>query len=165
MHYLYATRKGCRKLSIASLIHYTFLFFYPWLTNSHVKRFSLSYANLFYYCFVNNYRKFFIVLKLSYFTKIFGRCLRPIIIHDVLFTSGNFNPLKEIVYFKIKLAGIRLFVTQRRRLPLILKTTIILFNALFSKNFQLYSSPEIFVILRFYHRNGGTKEVIVFKAL
>ena len=117
MHYLYATRKGCRKLSIASLIHYTSLFFYPWLTNRHVKSFSLSYANLFYYCFVNNYRKFFIVLKLSYFTKIFGRCLQPIIIHDVLFTSGNFNPLKEIIYFKIQLASIRLFVTQRKRLP------------------------------------------------
>ena len=94
-----------------------FFVFYPWLTKRHVKIFSLSYANLFYYCPVNNYRKYFTVLKLPYFTKIFGRCLQPIFIHDVLFTSENFNPLKEIIYFKIQLAGIRLFVTQRRRLP------------------------------------------------
>ena len=117
MHYLYATRKGCRELSIATLIHYTFLLFYPWLTSRHVKSFRLSYANLFYYCLVNNYRMFLIVLKFSYFTMIFGCCLQPIIIHDVLFTSGNFNPLKEIIYFKIQLASIRLFVTQRKRLP------------------------------------------------
>ena len=112
------TRKGYQKLPIATLIHYTFLcFFYPWLTNRHVKIFSLSYANLFYYCFLSNYRKVFIVLKLSYFTKIFGRCLQPMIIHDVLFTSRNFNPLKEIIYFKTQSAGMTLFFTQRRRLP------------------------------------------------
>ena len=93
------------------------MFFYPWLTNRPIKIFSLSYGNLFYYCFVKNYWKAFIVLKLSYFTKIFGRCPQPIIIDDVLFTSGNFNPLKEIIYFKIESASIRLFVTQRRRLP------------------------------------------------
>ena len=111
------TQQGCRKLSVATLIPYTFLFFYPWLTKRHVKMFSLSYANLFYCCFVNNYRKFFIALKPSYFTKVFARCLQPIIIQDVLFTSGNFNSLKEIIYFKIKLAGMRLFVAQRRKLP------------------------------------------------
>ena len=64
-----------------------FMFFYPWFTNRHVKIFSLTYANLFYHCFVNNYRKVFILLKLSYFAKIFGCCLQPIIIYDVLFTS------------------------------------------------------------------------------
>ena len=93
------------------------MFFYPWLTNRPIKIFSLSYGNLFYYCFVKNYWKAFIVLKLSYFTKIFGRCPQPIIIDDVLFTSGNFNLLKEIIYFKIQSASERLFVTQRRRLP------------------------------------------------
>ena len=93
------------------------MFFYPWLTNRPVKIFSLSYANIFDYCFVSNYWKIFIVLKLSYFTKICGRCPQPIIIDDVLFTSGNFNPPKEIIYFKIESASIRLFVTQRRRLP------------------------------------------------
>ena len=93
------------------------MFFYPWLTNRPAKIFSLSYANLFYYCFVSNYWKVFIVLKLSYFTKIFGRCPQPIIIDNVLSTSGNFNPLKEIIYFKRQLAGVRFFVTQRRRLP------------------------------------------------
>ena len=101
------------------MIHYTFLyfFFHPWLTNRPVKLFSLSYANLFFNYFVINYWKVVIVLKLSYFTKIFGRCPQPIIIDDVLFTSGDFNPLKEIIYFKIQSAGVRLFVTQRRRLP------------------------------------------------
>ena len=98
-------------------LHFFMFFFYPWLTNKHVKIFSLSYANLFYYCFLSNFWKVFIVLKLSYFTKIFGRCPQPIIIDDVLFTSGDFNPLKEIIYFKIQSAGVRLFVTQRRRLP------------------------------------------------
>ena len=117
MHYLYARRKGCRKLSIAFLIHYTFLFFYPWLTNRHVKSFSLSYANLFYYCFVNNYRKFFIVLKLSYFTKIFGRCLQPIIIHDVLFTFGWYKA----------------FCYSEKKTTFLL---IILFNTLFPKIFN-----------------------------
>ena len=98
-------------------LHFFMFFFYPWLTNRHVKIFSLSYANLFYYCFLSNYRKVFIVLKLSYFTKIFGRCLQPMIIHDVLFTSRNFNPLKEIISFKTQSAGMSLFVSQRRRLP------------------------------------------------
>ena len=56
-------------------IHFFMFFFYPWLTNKHVKIFSLIYANLFYYCFLSNFWKVFIVLKLSYFTKIFGRCL------------------------------------------------------------------------------------------
>ena len=96
-------------------LHSFMLFFNPWLTNRHVKIFSLNYANLFYYCFQVTIGRF--VLKLSYFTKIFGRCLQPMIIHDVLFTSRNFNPLKEIIYFKTQSAGMRLFVTQRRRLP------------------------------------------------
>ena len=98
-------------------LHFFIFFFHPWLTNRPVKLFSLSYANLFFNYFVINYWKVVIVLKLSYFTKIFGRCPQPIIIDDVLFTSGDFNPLKEIIYFKIQSAGVRLFVTQRRRLP------------------------------------------------
>ena len=98
-------------------LHFFIFFFHPWLTNRPVKLFSLSYANLFFNYFVSNYWKVVIVLKLSYFTKIFGRCPQPIIIGDVLFTSGDFNPLKEIIYFKIQSAGVRLFVTQRRRLP------------------------------------------------
>ena len=98
-------------------LHFFIFFFHPWLTNRPVKLFSLSYANLFCYCFVSNYWKVLIVLKISYFAKIFGRCPQPIIIDDVLFTSGDFNPLKEIIYFKIQSAGVRLFVTQRRRLP------------------------------------------------
>ena len=93
------------------------MFFYPWLINRPVKIFSLGYANPFYYCFVSNYWKVFIVLKLSYFTKIFWRCPQPIIIDDILFTSGNVNSLKEIIYLKIQSAGVRFFVTQRRRLP------------------------------------------------
>ena len=98
-------------------LHFFIFFFHPWLTNRPVKLFSLSYANLFFNYFVINYWKVVIVLKLSYFTKIFGRCPQPIIIDDVLFTSGNLNPLKEIIYFKIQSASVRLFVTQRRRLP------------------------------------------------
>ena len=98
-------------------LHFFIFFFHPWLTNRPVKLFSLSYTNLFFNYFVINYWKVVIVLKLSYFTKIFGRCPQPIIIDDVLFTSGDFNPLKEIIYFKIQSAGVRLFVTQRRRLP------------------------------------------------
>ena len=98
-------------------LHFFIFFFHPWLTNRPVKLFSLSYANLFFNYFVINYWKVVIVLKLSYFTKIFGRCPQPIILDDVLFSSGNFNPLKKIICFKIQSAGIRLFVTQRRRLP------------------------------------------------
>ena len=98
-------------------LHFFIFFFHPWLTNRPVKLFSLSYANLFFNYFVSNYWKVVIVLKLSYFTKIFGRCPQPIILDDVLFSSGNFNPLKKIICFKIQSAGIRLFVTQRRRLP------------------------------------------------
>ena len=98
-------------------LHFFIFFFHPWLTNRPVKLFSLSYANLFFNYFVINYWKVVIVLKLSYFTKIFGRCPQPIIIDDVLFISGNFNLLKEIIYFKIQSASERLFVTQRRRLP------------------------------------------------
>ena len=122
MHYCrssWSTRKGCRKLPTEALIHYTFLcFFYPWLTNRPVKIFSLSYANLFYYCFVSNYWKVFIVLKLSYFTKIFERCPQPIIIDAYYSHLETLIHLRKGNYFfKTQSAVIRLFVTQRRRLP------------------------------------------------
>ena len=94
------------------LLHFFMLFLFL-VYSRPVKIFSLSYANLFCYCFVSNYWKVFIVLKL-YFTKVFGRCPQLIIIDDVLLTSENFNQLKEVIYFKIQSAGVSLFVTQRR---------------------------------------------------
>ena len=120
MHYFrssYTERLSDVAYSNFDSLHFFMFFLYPWLTNRPVKIFSLSYASLFYYCFVSNYLKVFIVLNLSYFTKIFGRCPRLIILDDVLFSSGSFNPPKEIICFKIQSAGIRLFVTSRRRLP------------------------------------------------
>ena len=86
-------------------------FFYPWLTNRPVKIFSLSYANLFYYCFVSNYWKVFITLKLSYFTKIFGRCPQPIIIDDVLFTSMAYYLLSTTL-----IRSRKLFILKHHRL-------------------------------------------------
>ena len=118
MHYF---RSSCTaRLSEVVHSNFDFLHFFVYLFLAHqktCKSFQSKLRQSFLLLFVNNYRKFFIALKLSYFTKIFGSCLQPIIIHDVLFTSRNFNPLKEIIYFKIQSAGIRIFVTQRRRLP------------------------------------------------
>ena len=118
MHYF----RSSYTARLSEVVHSNFdsLHFFVYLSLAHqktCKSFQSKLCPSILLLFVNNYRKFFVALKLSYFTKIFGSCLQPIIIHDVLFTSGNFNPLKEIIYFKLQSAGIRIFVTQRRRLP------------------------------------------------
>ena len=92
-------------------LHFFIFFFHPWLTNRPVKLFSLSYANLFFNYFVINYWKVVIVLKLSYFTKIFGRCPQPIIIDDVLFTSMAYYLLSTTL-----IRSRKLFILKHHRL-------------------------------------------------
>ena len=100
--------------------------------------------------FVSNYWKVFLGLKLSYFTKIFGRGPHPknygkylLIMHwNIYILKGNWLVLSFLL------------LRAQRKDSLSINNT---FQPVLSRKFRLYSSPGIFVILMFYRRNGGRK--------